>query len=293
MSSKGADSASMNGWFQRRMLSGTTAVTSSTRLVMFPTLRFNKAVALTGTYRIAPENTQESAALLNTDLETAFSRGTWTRLWMTVNTPLGRIYYGTRGFLQGCGLQFSSTEMAEDVLDVSTRIVEIFQMETFYGPLTLGAGFYPWRRGSLLYWNSEDQSAAQTTHVLGYVRYTAGNIDAGFGGFYWMFDEGPEGAESTLERASTPPSNTSGTEGWIYFKYANGRLFINAETDWYYKTIRYQSSQDGTFNGDPPTPFPGGGSRFAPKYIESWRYMLELGGLFGATKLSFLWCFSH
>ncbi len=94
----------------------------------------------------------------------------------------------------------------------------------------------------------------------------------------------------TLERASTPPSNTSGTEGWIYFKYTNGKLFFNAETDWYYKTIRYQSSQDGTFNGDPPIPYPGGGSRFAPKYVESWRYMLELGGQFGPTRLSFLLC---
>jgi len=290
MSSKGADLASMNGWFRRGMLSGTTAVASSTRLVMFPYLRLNEAVSVNGTYRIAPENTLELDSLLDEDLETVFSRGTWTRLWITAKTPLGNFYYGKRGFQQGCGLQFSSTQMAEDVLDVAKRTVHIFQLETLFGPLTVGAGLYPWRRGGLLYWNFEDQNAARTAHVLSYVRYAAGEIDAGIGGFYWVFDEGPESRWSTQERVSTPPSSTSGTEGWVYFKYTNGRLFLNAEADWYYRTIRYQSSQDGTFYGEPAIPYPGGGSRFAPNYIESWRYMLELGGLFGPVKLSFLCC---
>src|SRR5271157_1017812 len=260
MSSKGADLASMNGWFQRRMLSGTTAILSSTRFVMFPVLRFNKAVYLTGTYRIAPEISQNSNLFLDPDLETAFSNGVWTRLWMTVNTPLGKIYYGRRGFQQGCGLQFSNAEIAEDVLDVSRRIVEIFQLETYYGPLTLGAGLYPWRRGSLLYWNFEDQNAARAVHVLSYVRCVAGSIDAGVGGFYWVFDEGPEGQVSTRGRVSTPPSTTSGTEGWIYFKYGSARFFFNAEADWYYRTIRYQASQDGTFFSEPAISEPGGGS---------------------------------
>lgn len=290
MSSMGSDLASMNGWFKRKMLSGTTALESSTRLVMFPSLRLNQAVSLTGAYRIAPENTQNVDSFLNPDLETAFSRGVWTRLWVTINTPLGKIYYGKRGFPQGCGLQFSSAEIAEDYLDVSRRTVEILNLETFYGPFTVGAGLYPWRRGSLLYWNYEDQSAARTAHVLGYVRYAAGNIEAGIGGFYWIFDEGPESRVTTRERVSTPPSTTSGTEGWLYLKYTNGRLFFNAEADWYYKTIRYQASQDGTFFGEPAVPFPGGGSRFAPNYIESLRYMVEFGALSGPVKLSFLLC---
>jgi len=272
------------------MTSGSTAIASSTRLIVFPFLRFNKAVLLTGAYRIEPENTQSTEAFFADDLETVFSRGRWTRLWMTVNTPLGKIYYGKRGFLQGCGLQFSNTQDAEDILDVARRSVEIFQVEAYQGPFTVGAGLYPWRRGSLLYWNYEDQSAARTVHLLSYVRYSAGSIDAGIGGFYWTFDEGPESRLSTQKRASTPPSTTSGTEGWIYVKYTNGRLFFNAEADWYYDTIRYQSSQDGTFYGEPAITYTGGGSQFAPKYIESWRYMLELGAFSGPIKLSFLLC---
>jgi hypothetical protein len=289
MSSKGGDLASFNGWFRRRGLSGTTAVASSTRLVLFPFLKFNKAVFLTGTYRIEPEDSQTTETALNQGVETLFSRGTWTRLWMTVNCPLGKIYYGKRGFQQGCGLQFSNTQIAEDILDVAMRTVEIFQLETYHGPFTIGVGLYPWRRGSFLYWNFEDQNAARAIHVLSYLNYASGDIAAGVGGFYWTFDEGPEGQLSTQQRASTPPSTTSGTEGWIYVKYANGRLFFNAEADWYYKTIRYQSSRDGTFNGEPAIPHTGGGSRFAPKYIESWRYMLEVGAFSGPFKFSFLW----
>ena len=285
MSSQGSDLASQNGWFRRKMLSGTTAVTSSTRLVIFPVMRFNNAVWLAGTYRIAPEITQNLTPLLTPEIDDSFIAGRWTRLWMTVNTPLGTIYYGKRGFQQGCGLQFSSAEVAEDAVDVTTRIVQFFQLETNYGPLTLGAGFYPWRRGSLLYWNLDDQNTARTAHVLSYLRYASGGIDAGLGGFYWTFDDGPESQLSTLKRASVPPSTTSGTEGWIYFKYTNGRSFLNAEADWYYHTIRYQSSQDGTFFGEPAAPNPGGGSLFAPKYVESWRYMLEFGGLFRAREI--------
>ena len=290
MSSQGSDLASQNGWFRRKMLSGTTAVTSSTRLVIFPVMRFNNAVWLAGTYRIAPEITQNVTPLLTQEIDDSFIAGRWTRLWMTVNTPLGTIYYGKRGFQQGCGLQFSSAEVAEDAVDVTTRIVQFFQLETNYGPLTFGAGVYPWRRGSLLYWNLDDQNTARTAHVLSYLRYASGGIDTGLGGFYWTFDDGPESQLSTLKRAAVPPSTTSGTEGWVYFKYMNGRSFFNAEADWYYHTIRYQSSQDGTFFGEPAAPNPGGGSLFAPKYVESWRYMLEFGAFSGPVKFSMLLC---
>lgn len=289
-SSAAANMASMNGWFKRKLISGTTAMESSTRLVLFPFLKVNEAVRITGAYRIEPEDGQTSDLLQFESLEPVLSRGTWTRLWMTANTPLGKIYYGRRAFFQGCGLQFSNTQIAEDILDVARRTVEIFQVETYYGPITVGGGLYPWRRGSLLYWNYEDQNAARDYHWLSYIRYAAGDIDTGVGGFSWSFHEGPESQTDAQFRASNPPSTTTGTEGWIYLKYNNGRFFFNAEADWYYQTIRYQASQDGTFYGEPAIPYPGGGSRFAPSYIESWRYMTEFGAMYGPMKLSFLLC---
>jgi len=288
MSRENADMASLNGWFRRRMLSGTTAVASSTRLAVFPVLRFNKAVFLSGTYRIGPDPALQTDPYLNPEIDATLAPGRWTRLWMTVDTPWGKVYYGRRAFMQGCGLQFSGTEDAEDVLDVARRTVELFQVETYYGPFSVGYGIYPWRRGGLLYWNYEDQNAARSAHVLSYVRYAAGDVDLGVGGFYWSWGEGPESRLTTQERESTPPSTTSGTEGWIYIKYTNGRLFLNAEADWYYSTTRYQSSQDGTFFGERAEPYRGGGSRFAPRYIESWRYMAEFGGYSGPVKISLL-----
>jgi hypothetical protein len=283
-----ADLASLNGWFRRRMLSGATAETSWTQLIVFPDLILNRAVAIHGTYQIGPFNTETDITLTNREAETVLPDGRWTRLWMTVTTPWGTVNYGKRGFQQGCGLQFGSGRTAEEVLETDRRTEEILQLETYSGPLTVGAGFYPWRRGSTQYWNQEDHNAARAVHVLGYVRYLAGSMDAGAGGFFWTFDDGPEAQRTAKARAGAAPSSTSATEGWLYLKYHNGRVFLNAEADWYYRTVRYQSSRDGTFYGQTAQPYAGGGSLFAPSYIESWRYMIEWGAYAGPAKVSFL-----
>ena len=280
------DLAPLNGWFQRKMISGTTAENSFSRFSIFPVLKLNKAVEIRGTYRIASDITNNLAAIQDPDLENVISYGRWTRLWVTVDTPLGKLYYGRRGFQQGLGLQFSSAETAEEIFESGRRTVEIFQLESYWGPFTIGAGFYPWRLGGKDYWNIEDQNAARTTHLLGYLRYAAGSIDTGLGGFYFAFHEGPESKQSVKERKSYSPRNTSATEGWLYLKFNNGRLFFNTEADWYYRTIKYQNAQDGSFPGpdydmDPLL-------NDLPPYIESWRYMAEFGAYSGPAKASFL-----
>jgi hypothetical protein len=286
------DLAPLNGWFQRKMISGTTAETSFSRFSIFPALKLNKAVEIRGTYRIASDITNDIAAIQDPDLENVISYGRWTRLWVTVDTPLGKLYYGRRGFQQGLGLQFSSADTAEEIFESGRRTVEIFQLESYWGPFTIGAGFYPWRLGSKNYknsqgyWNIDDQNAARTTHLLGYLRYAAGTIDTGLGGFYFAFHEGPESKQSVSARKSYSPRYTNATEGWLYLKYNNGRLFFNTEADWYYRTIKYQTAQDGSFPGpdydmDPILDD-------LPPYIESWRYMAEFGAYSGPAKASFL-----
>ncbi|MFH0959234.1 MAG: hypothetical protein V1897_11075, partial [Pseudomonadota bacterium] len=285
-SSKAGDLAPLNGWFQRKMLSGTTAETSFTRFSIFPTLKLNKAVEVHGTYRIGSDTTNNLTSIQYPDLENVISYGRWTRLWVSVDTPLGKIYYGRRGFQQGCGLQFSSAETAEDIFESGRRAVEIFQLESYSGPFTIGAGFYPWRLGSKDYWNIEDQNAARSTHVLGYFRYAEGMIDAGLGGFYFAFHEGPESQQTVSARRSYTPRYTSATEGWLYLKYNNGRLFLNTEADWYYRTIKYEKTVDGTLPG-PAYDMSGLVSGYyLPPYTESWRYMAEFGGYYGHMKLS-------
>jgi hypothetical protein len=120
-------------------------------------------------------------------------------------------------------------------------------------------------------------------------------MDIGVGGFYLTFHEGPESARTQEARASIAPSETTATEGWSYLKFSSGRAFFNLEADWYYRTIRRQSSESGLFlagfrdrRAAPALTPAGAGSRFAPSYIESWRYMAEFGFFSGASKLSVL-----
>jgi hypothetical protein len=290
MSSHGVgDLAPLNGWFQRKMISGTTAMNSSTRFSIFTSLKLNKAVTILGTYRINSDIRNNLASIQNPDLENVISYGRWTRLWITVNTPLGNIYYGRRGFLQGCGLQFSSAETAEDIFESGRRAVEIFQLESFWGPFTIGAGFYPWRLGGHDYWNMDDQNAARSAHLLGYIKYAAGPVETGAGGFYFTFHEGPEALKTVSERRSYPPRSTTASEGWIYLKYNNGRLFFNTEADWYYRTISYEAAMDGSLPGPDYSMSPvAGDGQYLPPYTESWRYMTEFGGYSGPFKLTFL-----
>lgn len=287
-STKTGGLASLNGWFQKKMLSGTTAETSFTRFSIFPTLKLNKAVEIHGTYRIGSDTTNNLTSIQYPDQENVISYGRWTRLWISVDSPLGKIYYGKRGFQQGCGLQFSSAEMAEDLFESGRRAIDIFQLESYWGPFTIGAGFYPWRLGSKDYWNIDDQNAARSTHVLGYLRYAAGTIDTGMGGFYFAYHEGPESQQSNEKRSSYPPRYTTATEGWLYLKYNNGRFFLNTEADWFYRTTKYQRAMNGFL------PWPAYDTTglvtgyYLPPYIESWRYMTEFGALAGPSKLSFL-----
>ncbi len=292
-SSGGGDYAPLNGWFQTKMVSGTTAESSSTRFAIFPVLKLNNAIAIRGTYRINSDITTATdlASLLNPDLENVISYGRWTRLWLTVETPLGTILYGRRGFRQACGFQFSSAETAEDIFDSGRRSVEMFLLQTHWGPLTIGGGFYPWRVGSSDYWNVEDQNAARKTHVLGYLNYAAGNIETGVGGFYFASHEGPESQKSSSSRRSYPPRETTTTEGWLYLKYNDGRFFINTEADWFYRTIGYLPAMNGflpTPDSYNMNPVADSGDDYLPPYTESWRYMAELGVYSGPAKISAL-----
>lgn len=294
MSSKRGDYASLNGWFRRRLVSGTTGLMYSNELVIFPVLKINEAVSVHGTYRVGFLLTDNVADRRGTGTPRGIAEARrlepddrWTRLWVQVNSPLGRIYYGKKWFRQACGLQFGAGRTAEEIEESARRAEEILQIEAFTGPLTIGAGFYPWRRGSRQYWNTEDQNTAQVAHLLAYARYAAGPLESGFGGFYSTFNQGPEAERTQAARESAVPSNTTATEGWLYLKFSNGYFFFNTELDWYYRTIRYQKSQDGTFNGEPDNT-DGSGSKFAPQYVESWRFMSDFGVFSGPTKVSFL-----
>ncbi|MFH0823409.1 MAG: hypothetical protein V2B18_11715 [Pseudomonadota bacterium] len=284
----GGDQAVINGWLGKTTVSGTTASRSAIRFIAFPSLHLNQAVSVRGTYVIGPYTTESALLGVDQETETFLAEGKWSRLWVQIDSPWGRLFMGKRAFRQGCGLQFGAGDKAEELSETGRRSEESVTLEAFYKPLTIGLGFYPWRRGSERYWNRDDHNASRSYHLLSYLRYSAGQVDAGIGGFFWSFNEGPEGGTSVSERNTRPPSTTNATEGWIYLKYNNGFFFANAEADWYYRTIRYQASGSGAFFEDTAVIPGGGGSFIAPRYIESWRYMTEFGIVLGPTKMTFL-----
>lgn len=295
----GADYAPLNGWYDDKLLSGTTAETSTTRFAIFPILKLNNAIAIRGTYRINSDQINNLAAVENPDFEYVISYGRWTRLWVTAQTPLGAVYFGRRGFRQACGFQFSSAESAEDIFDTGRRSVEMFLLDVPWGPFHIGAGFYPWRLGSRDYWNLDDQNAARHTHLLGYLKYSGAVFETGFGGFYSSTHDGPESQQTTTNRNAYPPRQTRLTEGWIYLKYNDGRFFMNAEADWFYRSIAYKPAMNGFLPGpnqydmNPSIPSPVSQTlpstlTYLPPYTESWRYMAELGLYSGPAKISLL-----
>ncbi|MEW6351626.1 MAG: hypothetical protein AB1646_21465 [Thermodesulfobacteriota bacterium] len=155
--------------------------------------------------------------------------------------------------------------------------------------LTIGFGVYPWRRGSTAYWADDDLNSSRTADLLGFVCYETPRLELEFVGLYSGWHEGPEAQKTTASRFSAVPTEVTVAEGTLSGKLSDGRFFLNAEAAWYYRTDRYQSSVDGTFNGTPAITPGGGGSRFAPQYVQSWRYMAETGVVQGPVKLSALY----
>jgi hypothetical protein len=161
--------------------------------------------------------------------------------------------------------------------------------------LTFGFGFYPWkrlpkfRRNVKRYWDIGDTSGFAPT-MTAYMRYDNDNFSCGVGTIYSTFHIGPESQATEDLRNSFAPLDRQNCEGWIFLEYDNGKFFLKAESDWFYRIDRWQMSQNGEFFGTRDNN-DGSGSLFAPDYIESWRYMLEMGFLFGPLKVSGLYAF--
>ncbi|MEW6347675.1 MAG: hypothetical protein AB1646_01315 [Thermodesulfobacteriota bacterium] len=286
------DFATANGWLGLQtggVVSGSDAARSFFSTVLNTRLQVNPAFRLEGSYRIGNSDTFTFPG--NT---VAFAVGEWLAWWATAELPWGRVVFGKRPFGFGCGFQY----------DVTNRTEEYLTLVTQHGPVSLGLGFYPWRRSSQLlnpvfsapvYWNDHDQNAAPRKDWFGFVHYESANVEAGIGGTYAACHFGPESSTRIEDRERIPALDTDETEGWIYFKYFNGRFFFDAEADWFYKTSRFRRSLSGTFltaDGEIlPETTDGSGSIFRPRYTEAWRYMLQSGLVLGPGKLSALYAY--
>ncbi len=273
------------------IVSGADASRSNLITLLFPQINVNPALALQGVYRIG-----------NTDTDTvpgatvSFAYGEWLQWWVTANTPLGLVAYGKRPFYVGCGLQF----------DATNRTQEHLALVTYYGPITMGLGIYPWRQvpdlteaadfSGVLPWNIYDKSAINSTDLYGLVDYAAGPLNVGIAALWYQYHVGPETGNTTALQQNVAPLDSNVNEGAIYMKYNNGRFFFNAETDWYYRNSHFSNSALGTFyTADGATlainPGDGSGNLLRPRYTEWWRFMVELGAMCGPAKLSLLYSY--
>ena len=151
--------------------------------------------------------------------------------------------------------------------------------------LVLGIAVYPWQRINVRgtapipgydAWNTNDLSAARSVNYSPYLLYVTSDLSFGLGGMRVAYHVGPELQRTVAARNSAPTIEEYLTEGWSFIRYNNGIILFRTELDWFNKVTRYQRSADGTFFGTPEN-IDGSGSVFASDYLESWRYMAELG----------------
>jgi hypothetical protein len=177
--------------------------------------------------------------------------------------------------------------------------------QTGPGCLRIGFGFFPWETPIIpsipptttnlgfpyfTLWNNFDLGANQVQNFLGFLQYNSTDLEFGVGCLRSNYHQGPELQLGLANRISAPTFERYITEGWAYLKFNNGRYFFNTELDWFNRVHRFQRSLNGTFFGTPDN-IDGSGSVFASKYWESWRYMAEIGGLFGPIRASLFYCF--
>ncbi|MBI4962049.1 MAG: hypothetical protein HY913_02115 [Desulfomonile tiedjei] len=299
--------APLNGWLGQKILSGASAATATLTTIIKPTIKFTEAVRVSAAYQIGPYDVATQPRLF-----TPISTGNW--LWWTIDadTPWGLIYYGKRRFGYGLYLQFGATR-TEEFIGLETNIFgpptdyefedsprESWAWQMAWGAtrspdLTVGLGIYPLRRGSTAYWDPSDLNSVRSMNFTAYMTYFSTYCEFQAGTIYWSFREGPESQQiarrtpqNPKARDSFPPSETSTSEGWIYFMWRNGWLSVASELDWYYRTIRFQRSADGTFLGIPDNT-DGSGSLFAPRYIESWRWGTKITAARGPAILSMIY----
>ncbi len=300
----GTRAANLNFWngarYDTNITTSKDAGWSYFNVEVLPEIKINPAIRIRGKYRLgtfgdpnAPDyHTQDAPGINN-----AFSEGQWTMFWVTAQTPWGIFGIGKRPWTFGTGLQYDGED---------SETTESLTLVVPYGPLDIGIGFYPYRfagnssipqfaeqdpynlpgyattggniqRGQ--YFSRADKGGTFSSDVLAFLTYANGPLNAGILASYGSYHIG---SEALLINPANPPVSplvpldSDLCHGTAYVKYNSGRFFLNAEGAWLYWTDRFQADPNGVIG--PPN----------PRYIEQWRYMVELGVMAGPAKLSLL-----
>jgi hypothetical protein len=254
-------------------------------------VRMNKAVRIRGNYFIGSwvqpnystsPGLMVSSGMLNQDaagVQRSFSPGYWRTLWLSAQLPWGEIAVGKRPSSWGMGLQYDGAD---------NRHSDSLSLAVPYGPIRIQMSFYPSRRGYFTddygtgaVWYNERADKNNTRvfdMTIPNVTYNSGPISMGFL-VNWMFRH--RGGEARL--AAPGATGTRGRQardyqeqyGGVFFKYNNGRFFVNAEWDW----LRVTETRSGNTGVAAQRQIP-------PINALHDSLAVEAGALFGPAKIS-------
>ena len=219
-------------------------------------IRMNQAVRIRGNYFIgswlqpnysSSAGLMVSSGLLDQDapgVQRSFSPGYWRTLWLAAQLPWGEIAVGKRPSSWGMGLSYNGTD---------NRSSESVALSVPYGPIRIQLSFDAVRRGyatddygsNSVYYNErvDKNNTRAFDMTIPNVTYNAGPVSMGFL-INWIYRH--RGGESVIvnpANGGTTPASNPGTRGvqardyadqygGVFFKYNNGRFFLNAEWDW-------------------------------------------------------------
>ena len=257
-------------------------------------IRMNPAVRLRGNYYIgswdAPNNYTSTGRMPHFEYlemeahgaQRSFSPGYWRTLWLTAQLPWGEIAVGKRPSSWGMGLAFGGPD---------NRSSESLYLAVPYGPLRIGIGFYAARDGYMndtqsnaqsgfWNWQSDKNNKRVFDTTLPQIVYSNGPVSAG-AYVNWMFRH--RGGEAILNapaaRVQTQARDYSEWYGGAFFKYNNGRFFLNTEVNTLQATDRRSGTTVGALQN---IAWP------APVNTDHWDAAIETGVLAGPAKVSVL-----
>ncbi len=304
---------------QYGMVTGADASLQWSRIELKPEIRVNSAIRLKGAYQIGASSVTEYGLYANSTSPggwNPFATGQWTLWWMEALTPWGVLIAGKRDIGWGMGLQYEADHDTTESLCVVAPYGplkiglfcypwrgqawlnpqagrDVISNITVAGPqlqpTNIGPQLdtYVTRVGNYRLWDNDRKRQLQPGF---FITYDQGNVSIGILYEWYSIHNGPAGAvtNGTLgddgdQRARTYDSALE--DGSVYFKYFNGRCFLNAELAWLRGDIRIQKAANELL----PDYTDGRGSRFKPTYTEAWKWASEAGALWGPAKLSLLW----
>lgn len=269
-----------------QLVSGTNGSDNVTYMNTNVDLRINPAIRVRGSYYIGswttPFDFTSSGNLVASQyfnytapgVQRSFSPGYWNTLWLTAQLPWGTLAVGKRPSIFGTGLAWNGTE---------NRSSESFTISAPYGPFLIMFHLYPSREGNEGYYNRNfDQTNKRAYDVRAAVVYRDGPIDVGVHSFWTRRHRNPERLIATaVTKATSETRERDDFYGAVYFKYNNGRFFMNSEFDWYNRLDRVR--QTNIVNGVTGTV-----TGAATRYVMNYRLMSELGVMAGPTKVALM-----